>query len=381
MSLTQTFDVRSTRHAPSSLNAKNKRTQSEAGKYTTSPYSVAGRSLAASSIYDTSAPNFLRLSGGELTPRRLSGLPPNFEGPLFVEIGFPWISDAVVTAGALLPLRLFQKNSLYHRSSSFPLSDHYSTMEFAWNNADRRHDLDLDREDIHMDGLSDGGLQSGDNKDAGLVRPLPFEELAQAPFDVGQVPDYQHVDDSIPQHEVLAAIQRETHSDRDYAAAFNSMPTRARRLSSFKNYAEQGRAGHAIALLRDRSRIIVDEEYLLHRHDANVIPHVKEHFIDFVLYMGNRIGLDALLPPLQVLVNHIFHVTWTFAQRNKLWPDSVGVNLSFSTTGRMIYLGRRFQEEFWIAFPPRGLLEDVDELPDMAPLDAPSSALTSRNQN
>lgn len=230
--------------------------------------------------------------------------------------------------------------------------------------------------------VSDGDPHSSDEDNATPLwaRPLPFEEVAQAPFDVGQVPDYQQVDDPVPQQDVLAAIQRETRSDRNYAEEFNSRSVYDRRLSSLEMYCKEDRAGHAISWLKERGRLVVDQQYLLPRDDPDVIPYVKDHFIDFVLYMGNRTGLDALLPPPQVLVHHVFHVTWSFSQRNKLWSDSVGIDLSFSTTGRMIFLGKRFQEEIWIAFPPRGLFEDNNQLPDMAPLNAPTTALDPRHQ-
>ncbi|KAG6373286.1 hypothetical protein JVT61DRAFT_6411 [Boletus reticuloceps] len=219
------------------------------------------------------------------------------------------------------------------------------------------------------------------------ARLIPHEQLAAEPFDVAYVHEQQHINGLVPQQEVLAAIQRETNvtGGKDYAMAFNAMQTQVRHLSTLKHFAESQRESHAISLLRECSCIIIDNQFLLNTSHCDVIPHVKEHFINFVLYLGNHIGLDALLPPQHILVNQVFFLTWNFHQRNRLWPDSVGAHLPFSTTSRMMCMGKRFQEEFWIAFTPHVLVEHDDHHPPlaelMAPLNAPSSALLPRHQN
>ncbi|KIJ57739.1 hypothetical protein HYDPIDRAFT_120393 [Hydnomerulius pinastri MD-312] len=134
-------------------------------------------------------------------------------------------------------------------------------MDFDWNDNERLREFDPDAEDARMDGLGGGDPHSGDEDDAAppWARPLPFEEVAQAPFDVGQVPDYQQVDDPVPQQDVLAAIQRETRSDRNYSEEFNSRSVYDRRLSSLEMYSKEDRAGHAISFLKERSRLVVDQ--------------------------------------------------------------------------------------------------------------------------
>ncbi|KAG9308132.1 hypothetical protein JVU11DRAFT_12486 [Chiua virens] len=155
--------------------------------------------------------------------------------------------------------------------------------------------------------------------------------------------------------------------DRNHEAHFRTSPIHSLSLSTLKNLFLNQKHQAAINLLRSRSQLLVNHEFTLTLNSHDVVPSVRHHYIDFTLYLGARVGLDALLPSPRVLVDHTWHVNLTFSRLFKSWKES-HLSLPFSTTGRMLCLGDRGQEEIWLAFVPSTLLDTPDALPDMTPL-------------
>lgn len=147
-------------------------------------------------------------------------------------------------------------------------------------------------------------------------------------------------------------------------------------LTTLRQCYTQNSTLRAIRLLQQRRRLVINDEYLLHVQNERVVPSIQGHFIDYILCLGGRLGLDAVLPSSTVAVDHTWHADITFLKLFKLWPDTL-TQLPFSTTGRMLYLGTRREEDIWIAFPPKSLLDDPNAPPEMAVL--PSAPASSKS--
>ncbi|KAF8427113.1 hypothetical protein L210DRAFT_865517 [Boletus edulis BED1] len=200
------------------------------------------------------------------------------------------------------------------------------------------------------------------------IDPLLDHAPADAPFDVTGVPEHMQADDAYAQTLIDEAILRSTRpdaADPDYEAEFRATAIQPVNLTTLKTWFEQKNHRAAINLLRQRSPIIINPNLCLSTTDDHVIPSIQGHFVDFVLYLGARLGLDAILPSSLVQHDHTWHINITFSNLFKQWP-STHSQLPFSTTGRMLYLGSRAQEEIWLAFVPNSLLEQPNAPPDMS---------------
>ncbi|KAG6370410.1 hypothetical protein JVT61DRAFT_12131 [Boletus reticuloceps] len=228
--------------------------------------------------------------------------------------------------------------------------------------------IDLDEAVEHS--LSDNSESSDVDADLTNVDPLLDHAPADAPFDVAGVPDHMQADDAYAQTVIDKAILRSTRpdpADPDYEAEFRTAPLQPVYLITLKTWFEQKNHRAAINNLRQCSPIIINPDFCLSTTDDHIIPSIQGHFVDFVLYLGARLGLDAILPSTLVQHDHTWHVNLTFSNLFKQWP-STHSPLPFSTTGRMLYLGSRAQEQMWLAFVPNSLLEQPNAPPDMSPL-------------
>jgi len=208
------------------------------------------------------------------------------------------------------------------------------------------------------------------------VRPDNFDIQQDAPFNIADVPELHVADDPVQQSEVLTAIQRDTRPQRRHTEQFYLMPRTPIYLSTHRANYVNNNSRSAINLLKHRSTLVIDQDYKIDASQDNVLIRFDEDFLDHILYLGNRIGIDATLPNSAVLADHAWHIDLTFSKMFKLWPDSK-ISLPFSTTGRMIYIGTRSQEEIWLSFVPRSLVNTPNLQPDMTVLRAPSTSLTA----
>lgn len=175
---------------------------------------------------------------------------------------------------------------------------------------------------------------------------------------------------------MLTAIQRETRPQRRHTEQFYLTSRKPVPLSTHRTNFINNNARAAINILKSRSSVTIDSDYKIDTSQDNVLIRFEEDFLDHILYLGNRIGIDAALPHSAVITDHSWHIDVTFSKMFKLWPDSK-VSLPFSTTGRMMYIGTRAQEEIWLCFVPRSLVNLPNTQPDMTALQAPSTCLTA----
>lgn len=205
---------------------------------------------------------------------------------------------------------------------------------------------------------------------------VDLDAQQEAPFDIADVPDLHVADDPVAQSDVLTSIQRDTRSQKRYTEQFFLLPRTPIPLSTHRTNYVATNSRSAINVLKGRSIVSIDADYKVDTTQDNVLMRFEEDFLDHILYLGNRIGIDAALPHSTIGHDHTWHVAITFSKMFKLWPDSKTA-LPFSTTGRMMYVGTRGQEELWLSFVPRSLVEQPNSQQDMVALRDPSTALTA----
>lgn len=162
----------------------------------------------------------------------------------------------------------------------------------------------------------------------------------------------------------------------DHIARFQDTPSKTLKLSTMRRAYEGKDKRSALSWLGTCSTIKLDAEYILNPNNRNVLPSTGPHYLDFCLFVGDRLGLDAILP--NTPYDHTFSVDICFNRWNVIWPSADSRYLPFNPKGRMLKIGSRRQENIWLAMVPISYLDHdhLDNLPERYPkLDAPTNAM------
>lgn len=172
------------------------------------------------------------------------------------------------------------------------------------------------------------------------------------PYDATDVPVRLSANDAPHQREVEAAVYdhgMDVNRD-DHVAMFYDAPVAPTSFSSLKRLCDGKDVKGALRLLSGRHRLELDEQLIIDTTHPKIVPSVGPHFLDLAMYIGNRRGLDAVLP--YDRVDHTWNCQLNFTQMYRLWPDSKATRLPFDHHGRMMCVGTRKQEQVWIAMVP-----------------------------
>ncbi|KIK22156.1 hypothetical protein PISMIDRAFT_11857 [Pisolithus microcarpus 441] len=176
------------------------------------------------------------------------------------------------------------------------------------------------------------------------------------PFDVAEVPQQLEAVDGHRQEDVNVSLyENDGAYGQDHVDKFKASAVKGIRLSTLRYMHENKRAMAAIGLLKRRHWLEVDGEYVVDVHGANMVARVAPHYLDFVLYVGSRRGLDAALPNADV--DHTWSAKLKLNLGHRQWPESRQGALGFDPKGRMMYVGNRLEEQLWIAMLPNEYLE------------------------
>ena len=201
------------------------------------------------------------------------------------------------------------------------------------------------------------------------------EEPLEAPFHLGPIPQQFDTGDNHEQDIIHAVIERPAVCPQaDHVQRFHAIPAKETKLSALRAIYDQKRTDTALKLLTRRRYITVDNEFKVQPHDNDVLAYFKDHYIDYMLFIGNRTGLDAALPNIER--DHTFNACINLCSTNRLWPSSNLKDLPFDAMGRMLYIGTRRQEQMWIAMIPRELISRDGAMGDSPKLDAATTALS-----
>ena len=176
------------------------------------------------------------------------------------------------------------------------------------------------------------------------------------PFDVTAVPRPLAAEDAPSQQEVEAAIYG--HSDDqpiDHIMQFKSLRASSVSFNRLQHMKETSDRKGAMRLLSSRHRLEIDDEYKLDPTDRDTVVASGPHYLDFVMYIGARRGLDAVLP--NVEVDGSWFMEFDTSMTMRLWPQGKSSKLPFDAHGRLLYIGKVRQEQVWISMVPNEWLQ------------------------
>lgn len=204
------------------------------------------------------------------------------------------------------------------------------------------------------------------------------KQAHDVPFNIADLPEQLSTHDAHQQADVhLALYQQCLHSEQEYLNKFNSIRPQTVPLSRLMNLHDNGHARAAVALLKTRHHLSVDDRYCVPINQPDVAACVGPHYLDYTMYVGDRRGLDAALPNMNV--DHNWTTKLTLNMTHRLWPDKNIQALPFNPMGHMIYIGTRLDDQLWLAMAPNTyfLPDDPDNVRNRLPvLNAPTTALT-----
>jgi hypothetical protein len=226
---------------------------------------------------------------------------------------------------------------------------------------------------------------SSQNEDGELaaLRTPPDEGAHDSPFNVSEIPTQLEITDGHTQDEVQSAIWKQLNAgEKDYVQKFNTSRVKSVKLSELRHLRDNDRTKAAFSLLRDRRKLVIDQEYMVDIGDPNLVFRSGPHFLDYTLYIGSRCGLDAALP--NVDNDHNWTAKLDLNMMSRLWPDSNINCLPFNPQGRMAYIGTRLDDQLWLSLVPHTFFDpdhpenSKDNFPAMR---APTTALSASHAN
>jgi hypothetical protein len=197
--------------------------------------------------------------------------------------------------------------------------------------------------------LSDSEASSSSDSSAPLQEPV-------LPFCLSDIPPELDTDDPVNQEDLLIHLYRNSDNDLSFEQTFETLQIRKLTVSALERQYKQLRSAQAISSLRTRTQVVLERDSTYKTHSPDVSMSCDQHFLDFFMAVGSGMGMDAVLPAVDV--DH----TWTFnmdvTQPFRQWRMNYG-RLGFETAGRMLYFGRRAQEDVWVAFAPLAFIQNT----------------------
>ncbi|KIN99500.1 hypothetical protein M404DRAFT_10368 [Pisolithus tinctorius Marx 270] len=194
---------------------------------------------------------------------------------------------------------------------------------------------------------------------------------------VGELPEELQAEDGIFQEELQHAIAYKRNPSSRMIESFHRSPVKTVPLSTMHKQYDEKREIQALRCLTRRQKVNIDDEYVHRGNDPNLAWGATKHFLDLMLIVCGRPGLDAALPKDETDPSYTFKLD--LHQRQRKWRAN-HCELGFDPAGRLLYIGTYQQEEIWLAMVPRTFTDEnandrEDENINMTHLDTPSTVM------
>lgn len=194
------------------------------------------------------------------------------------------------------------------------------------------------------------------------------------PFDVGLPPDTLLSDDPPSQEQVFQAAVFNADFDHDEEDTFDAQPKQNRNLRYYKHMYERGDSIRAVTSLENRAEIkFRDSSFVTPASSPDLAWMHHGHFLDLMIFVGDGLGLGALMPNLRV--HHNFEMTIDLSQPYRTFSTKFA-KLGFDPTGCIQFIGRSpASEDVWLAWTPRVISEAEESVIGVS---TKSTALSTR---
>jgi hypothetical protein len=172
------------------------------------------------------------------------------------------------------------------------------------------------------------------------------------PFDINSLPPTMETDDGLEQEIILQQLHN-LH-DPTESSSYHELDQHIVRLSTLQAEFTSKRISAALARLKKKNRVRVDGHYKVDPHDPLLSWNADSHYLDFMTCVAADIGLDALIPNLDIL--HTFQFSLNLRKPLKHFRPKFA-KLGFDPLASFLWIGRTpSAEDAWIAMAPRSSL-------------------------
>ncbi|KAI6043251.1 hypothetical protein EDC04DRAFT_2891089 [Pisolithus marmoratus] len=136
----------------------------------------------------------------------------------------------------------------------------------------------------------------------------------------------------------LALYLTQGPADDEYVHLFNIHCMKHISLRALCHLHDNQWAMSAITLLSKRHQLrLDDEDHVNVMANANLVPCLALHYLNYTLYVSSHHGLDTALP--NVNINHNWTAKLQLSMANQFWSDNTINSLPFDPKGHMMYIG------------------------------------------
>ncbi len=167
------------------------------------------------------------------------------------------------------------------------------------------------------------------------------------------VPPPLVTDEPATQEDILRVLFAGQSGVPDSIGDFHARNPRPIPLSTLRKMNRTGSSERAMALLSQRSEIIVDDQYLIDPMHRDRAWYCARAYLDFLLMVPRGLGFAAFLPPGNQEVGAFDGIEFILhlGTPRRMWKAKYG-QLGFDPTGRMLYIGTCRDEDIWLAAAP-----------------------------
>jgi hypothetical protein len=194
--------------------------------------------------------------------------------------------------------------------------------------------------------------------------------------DVGALADALEDPDSLNQQTVYDHVCN-VPDHMDGSDAYEALNERTVTVNDLRNLYRQQNEIKAIALLHNRQKLQVERQYITRLDDPRFAVSSDTTFLDFIMVVGNTMGIDVFLP--NVGVNGEFFLTVRLDLHIKEFRVKHG-DMGFDPTGAMLCIGSTECMDLWIAMAPVSFLQDTSSRFDLDCKHGDTRLITSRSR-
>lgn len=167
-------------------------------------------------------------------------------------------------------------------------------------------------------------------------------------------------DDRLSQAAILSELvgNQMKYTSQTMIDVFNGREVRTVPLKKLKKIAKTENAEEAANMLSRRSQIEIGEEFQLKVGTGKVMLEMENTMLDYMLVVGNRIGLSAMLPNTANALQFTFDMD--LKKPRKAFKGKHGM-VGFDTRGRMLYIGQSRGEDIFLAMAPKTFLKRTEQ--------------------
>jgi hypothetical protein len=181
------------------------------------------------------------------------------------------------------------------------------------------------------------------------------KEVRGAPTDISQAPAIHLADqdDRVAQSTILQELVGTTLIDPSKRDPFPGMDVFPLKLSKLETlYLNKDRS--AVSLLSKRHEIHIDDRFRLRPGNGEIYMDTSVSMIDYHLTVANCMGLSAILPNAMSSQSFSFDLDLKKPYKGFKYKHAM---LGFDPARRMLFIGRVFDDDVYLAMVPREFLQ------------------------